>query len=44
MERQMLLLFITGLLISSCGWNLNAPDNGNGGSDPGDEALHFLKM
>lgn len=27
--------------MSACGWNLNAPDDGNGGSNPGDETPYF---
>jgi hypothetical protein len=41
MRYSIVLLFITGFLVSACGWNLNAPDDGNGGSDPGDETPYF---
>lgn len=27
-------IFLIGVFISSCGWDLNAPNNGNNGSDP----------
>lgn len=39
MRFQPIILFLTllfGLLLSSCGWNLNAPDDGNGETDPDD--------
>lgn len=32
------------MLISSCGLNLNAPEDDNGGSDPGDETTHFKNV
>lgn len=41
MRYPIMLLFITGFLVSACGWNLNAPDDGNGGPDPGDETPYF---
>ncbi len=41
MRRSILLLFIIGFLVNACGWNLNAPDGGNGGSEPGDETPYF---
>lgn len=41
MRYSIVLLFITGFLVSACGWNLNAPDDGNGGSNPGDETPYF---
>lgn len=41
MRQSIILLFVTGFLVSACGWNLNAPDDGNGGSDPGDETPNF---
>ncbi len=39
--RHLIILFITVFLVSACGWNLNAPDDGNGGSDPGDETPYY---
>ncbi|MDZ7658503.1 VCBS repeat-containing protein [Fodinibius sp.] len=41
MRYPIILLFVTGLLVSACGWNLNAPDDDNGGSDPGDGTPYF---
>ncbi len=41
MRYPIILLLITGFLVSACGWNLNAPDDGNGGTDPGDETPYF---
>lgn len=32
----LLLILLSGLFLGSCGWNLNAPDNGNGEPEPDD--------
>jgi hypothetical protein len=44
MRHPILLLFIIGFLVNACGWNLNAPDGGNGGSEPGDETSYFKNV
>jgi len=44
MRYSIILLLFTGFLVSSCGWNLNAPDEGNGGPDPGDETPYFEEV
>ena len=44
MRYTIILLLLTGFLVSSCGWNLNAPDEGNGESDPGDETPYFEEV
>lgn len=44
MRYTIILLLFTGFLVSSCGWNLNAPDEGNGEPDPGDETPYFEEV
>lgn len=38
--RKILTLLLIGIFISSCEWNLNAPDGGNGGTDPDTTAFY----
>lgn len=37
--RQIITLLLTGIIISSCDWNLNAPNGDNGGTDPDTTAI-----
>jgi hypothetical protein len=37
--QEILSLLFVGVIVSSCGWNLNAPDDGNGGTDPDTTAI-----
>ncbi len=32
--REIVILLLVGISLSSCGWNLNATNGGNGGTDP----------
>jgi hypothetical protein len=38
--QEIITILLLGFCLSSCGWNLNAPDDGNGGSDP-DSTANF---
>lgn len=44
MRYRIVLLLVSGFLVNACGWNLNAPDGGNGGSEPGDETPYFKNV
>lgn len=37
--RELILILIFGIFANSCGWDLNAPDDGNGGTDPDTTAI-----
>ena len=35
-----IVLLLSGIYLTSCGWNLNAPDNDNGATDPDEQPLY----
>ncbi|MEL7832412.1 VCBS repeat-containing protein [Fodinibius sp. Rm-B-1B1-1] len=35
--QVIIILLLSGIYLASCGWNLNAPDDGNGVTDPNDQ-------
>lgn len=38
--REIVTIIMLGVIVSSCEWNLNAPDDGNGGSEPDTTAIY----
>lgn len=38
--KAITVIFLIGVFTSSCGWDLNAPDDGNGGTDPDTTAIY----
>lgn len=40
--REIIAIFVAGLIVSSCHLNLNAPDDGDGGNDPDSSANYQI--